>query len=528
MTNANVDEAQRQATIVAYKLGDRGTDPFFDDVTRLASDLFSVSIAVVTVLAADEQLFRGACGIDTGGTDREVAFCNHTIRQSDVFVVEDAATHPRFRDNPLVTGPPFIRFYAGAPIRIGGGVAVGSLCLIDQSPRSLSDEEKQRLLLLTNVVRELMELRVGSLLARERGQALERQAELLRATFDNVEQGIALFDQELRLVLWNQLFFDLLEFGQEHQHEGTWAPDLLLIAAERGDFGKGDPRAIVGELVESIASRPSRRIELHRADGTILEAWRAALPDGRSILTVEDVTEHRNMIRIKDQFVSTVSHELRTPLTSIIGSLALLDRTMSAPIDPRTTQLTTIAKQNAARLATLIDDILDVEKLGSGGVQFLLMRTDLAEMVVKAVEQNRPYAAALDVDLKLERIDAPLMVQGDADRLIQALTNLISNAAKFSPPGAIVTIRGEARDGRAIISVEDRGAGIPVEFRPRLFQRFSQAGRSKQRGRSGTGLGLAITKAIIDRHGGKIDFDTEIGTGTRFWFEIPLKENEGE
>lgn len=248
--------------------------------------------------------------------------------------------------------------------------------------------------------------------------------------------------------------------------------------------------------------------------------------DGRSILTIEDVTEQRAMAHAKDQFISTVSHELRTPLTSIVGSLALLDRTLSSPLDAKSTQLLTIAKQNASRLSALIDDILHVEKLGSGDVEFLMLRIDIADVVRAAVEQNRPYASTLGVDLELGAVDAPLTVRGDQDRLLQALTNLISNAAKFSPAGGVVSLSAKSRDGQARVSVVDRGSGIPVEFRPRLFERFTQAGPSNQRGRSGTGLGLAITKSIVERHNGKIDFSSELGVGTEFWFDLPLEDNQ--
>jgi PAS domain S-box-containing protein len=241
-----------------------------------------------------------------------------------------------------------------------------------------------------------------------------------------------------------------------------------------------------------------------------------------TLLVVRDSTERNRVESMKSQFVSTVSHELRTPLTSIRGALSLLDHAIGDKMEAKPRQLLSIAKSNSERLSKLIDDILDVEKLGAGNLRFHYEHVDLRKVVSLAEESNRTYAADRGVRLKALLPDKPLPVEVDLGRILQALTNLISNAAKFSPTDGLVSIVAESQDGIARVSVEDNGPGIPVEFRPQLFERFSQARGSQQSSNAGTGLGLAITKSIVEQHEGKLCYETLMGKGSRFWIELPI------
>jgi signal transduction histidine kinase len=241
-------------------------------------------------------------------------------------------------------------------------------------------------------------------------------------------------------------------------------------------------------------------------------------------LTIQDVTEQRRLIQMKDEFVSTVSHELRTPLTSIRGALAILSKFQTGQLDARGQQMLDMAGKNAERLTTLINDILDIEKLGSGTLFMSPESLDLCDVLRDATEQTAPFAAAHGVELKLELIESTLPAIGDSVRLHQALANLVSNACKYSPRGATVKICGRRDDGDAVLSVQDAGPGIPVDFRPHIFGRFAQAGADHQQGRPGSGLGLAITKGIVQQHGGTIGFDSEVGSGSCFWIRLPVQD----
>ncbi|WP_431095379.1 PAS domain S-box protein [Polaromonas aquatica] len=234
-----------------------------------------------------------------------------------------------------------------------------------------------------------------------------------------------------------------------------------------------------------------------------------------------DVTELKRIDRMKSEFVSTVSHELRTPLTSIRGSLGLISGGVAGQLPDTVKTLVGIAKTNCERLIRLINDILDIEKIESGKMTLDFQVVELEPLLAQALAANEGYGAAKNVHLRLDFPDEELQVRVDSDRLTQVVTNLLSNAMKFSPEGGTVDIQVSRSDAGIRVEVRDHGPGIPEEFRNRIFQKFSQADSSDTRQKGGTGLGLNISRAIIERLGGSIGFHTEAGAGTTFFFELP-------
>lgn len=236
--------------------------------------------------------------------------------------------------------------------------------------------------------------------------------------------------------------------------------------------------------------------------------------------SLADVTEARRVEKLKGEFISTVSHELRTPLTSIRGSLGLVANGVTGALPPKAAGMIDIAVKNCDRLVNLVNDILDIEKVASGKMSFRLRALELGALLKTLVESNRPYAASCGVRLVLEAVDVPLTVTADVDRLTQVLTNLVSNACKFSPRGETVRVRVRRAAGRARVEVEDRGPGIPEEFRGRIFQKFAQAQGGDAADKKGTGLGLAISKSLIEHMGGTIGFASAAGEGSTFHVEL--------
>jgi PAS domain S-box-containing protein len=234
-----------------------------------------------------------------------------------------------------------------------------------------------------------------------------------------------------------------------------------------------------------------------------------------------DVTELKRIDRMKSEFVSTVSHELRTPLTSIRGSLGLISGGVAGQLPEAVKTLVGIAKSNCERLIRLINDILDIEKIESGKMTLDLQVLELKPLLEQALAANEGYGTSKDVSLNLHCPEEDLMVRADNDRLTQVVTNLLSNAMKFSPAGGIVDIIVERVESGVRVEVRDSGPGIPEEFRRRIFQKFSQADSSDTRQKGGTGLGLNISRAIVERLGGSIGFETHTGAGTTFYFELP-------
>jgi PAS domain S-box-containing protein len=281
---------------------------------------------------------------------------------------------------------------------------------------------------------------------------------------------------------------------------------------------RGGPTGIIGK---------GREVVGRRKDGTVFpmdlgvsEMWLGA--NRLFVGTVRDITERKQVERLKNEFVSVVSHELRTPLTSIRGSLGLVAGGVAGELAPKARELVRIAYKNCERLTALINDILDIAKIESGTSQFNMRPQALMPLVEQAIEANLQYARQLNVELEVGSAARDIVVSVDADRFMQVMTNLISNAAKFSPARGRVEISLAPHDGMARVSVRDHGGGIAPEFQQRIFQRFSQADSSSSRARSGSGLGLSISKAIVEQMNGEIGFETAVGQGTVFHVDLPL------
>ncbi len=249
--------------------------------------------------------------------------------------------------------------------------------------------------------------------------------------------------------------------------------------------------------------------------------WDAEGNPTRMAGSMTDITERKNLEKLKDEFISIVSHELRTPLTSIRGALGLILGGKIGVSSDKAKSLIEIANNNCERLALLINDILDIEKIEAGKMNFHLKVVGIDQIVNEAIVANKIYAEKFDVSLHLLRSQPGVKVYADPDRLIQVLTNLISNAVKFSPTGGDVVIEITSDENRVRVSIADKGKGIPEEFRSHVFERFAQADVSTTREEGGTGLGLSISKAIIEKLGGTLDFESKLSEGATFYFELP-------
>lgn len=770
------NEQARLQALYRLDVLDSPREQNYDDLAQLAMNICEVPIAVISLVDRNRQWFKSCLGLDATETSRDVAFCAHAILSpTDILVVEDATRDPRFADNPVVTGDPFIRFYAGAPLVTRQGEALGTLCVIDRQPRQLGQPQLHTLKLLANQVVRLLELRetnialeqerktigdvirganlgtwrwnvqtgeaifnerwgamlgyelaelapltvstwqslchpddlaaAGKLLERHfrgeldyyesncrmkhksgawvhvysRGRVvsttadghplwisgthsditelqqsrlqLQESEERLQTMISNFpgavyrchndrrwtmlylsdavegltgyppsafvgdgaisftdithpddvqrifeivqgalaegrsfnltyrmqhrdgallcvqEVGRGVYDRSGELKYIDGFIWDVTETKEAYEvielnerklstlysqapvaialtHFGNggfvecnpefcqltgYSPEQLLGLSER-DITPDSYRAQDLNQLESlhISGRygPYEKQLIHRdgrlvpvlINGVLIES-----PNGERQIWAffQDITERKRVEQMKNEFVSAVSHELRTPLTAISGSLGLVVNGALGPLSDHLKNMLAIAHKNSLRLTLLINDLLDMEKLLAGKMDFDMRRQPLLPIVEQSLEANSAYADTFGVRLALYASEADIQVMVDAQRLQQVLANLISNAVKFSPAQGQVDIQVTTLGELVRIAVVDRGPGVSDEFRERIFQKFSQADSSDSRQRGGTGLGLAISKAFVERMQGTIGFESELGKGATFFATFP-------
>jgi PAS domain S-box-containing protein len=340
--------------------------------------------------------------------------------------------------------------------------------------------------------------------------------------------GIVMIDHAGNIVLVNTEMERLFGYARDEMLGQT--VDILLPANLRARHAEHR-----GQFAAHPSSRTAtgRNLAGRRKDGTEFPIEVGLNPiqtrGGSLVLgVIVDLSERNRIERLKDEFVATVSHELRTPLTSIAGALGLLVGNAGGTLPSPAVRLITIAHANSQRLVRLVNSILEMEKIESGKVVFVLERVEVRALVVQAIEANRGFAEGYGVRIRLDAASEAGEMRGDPDWLVQVVTNLLSNAIKFSPPDEEVVVAIEKRGGNIRISVRDHGHGVPDSFKARIFEKFAQADASDARINGGTGLGLSIVKQIVTRLGGTVDFGDAPGGGAIFHVELPCWEPAAE
>ena len=360
----------------------------------------------------------------------------------------------------------------------------------------------------------------------ERRDAQRRKSELLQRMGAIARIGTWEFDVATSTTRWSDELYAL--YGITHREQLT----LERALAGFPEPGRAALRAGIERVLADGATFESEQ-PLITTDGrelwtrTIIEAVYEGDRIARIQGITQDITERRRIDVLKSEFVSTVSHELRTPLTSIRGAIGLIASGATGELPARAKSMLDIAARNSERLIVLINDILDVEKIESGEADFSVSRQEIMPLVLQAAESTSAYAREHGITIDVQG-DVHAVADVDGPRLVQVFVNLLSNASKFSPPDAVVSVNVTLEPEAVCIAVKDCGPGISAEFLPRLFDKFSQADSSDQRKKGGTGLGLAISRAITETMGGHITVKTEPGVGSTFTVELPRPESIGD
>jgi signal transduction histidine kinase/CheY-like chemotaxis protein len=389
------DEELRLHALRNLNILDTDAEERFDRLTRLAQRLLNVPIVLVSLVDSNRQWFKSCQGLDARETARSISFCGHAILEDCIFIISDALCDPRFADNPLVTGKPNIRFYAGQPLKALNGSRVGTLCVIDTKPRNLTQTD-----------------------------------------IDSLKD--------------------------------------------------------LGILVET---------ELNN---------------------LERVKAFQIIDKAKSEFVATMSHEIRTPMNAIIGMSRLC---LQTNLDEKQRQYISKVSQSAEGLLRIINDILDFSKIEAGMLNLEQEQFALAHIFDSLDVNIRHLAQVKNLQFEVHIApNVPSYLVGDSLRLGQVLLNLTSNAVKFTPAGIVsVSVALKKLIGESVeleFCVKDTGIGLRPEQSAGLFEAFTQVDSSTSRKYGGTGLGLAISKHLVERMGGHIWVDSEIGIGSSFYFTV--------
>ncbi len=352
---------------------------------------------------------------------------------------------------------------------------------------------------------------------------LRHQLDVTRTITDNLSSGLLALDPGGRVSFMNPATERMLG-STETESLGKDICEVASPASARDTPPEDYP------LLKSMRAGRTVRVDddsFERKDGTVFPVAYTASPifeDGRvvgSVVAFQDMTKFREVDEMKQQFVSTVSHELRTPLTSIRGYLEALIEDEAGPLNEEQREYAEISYRNAKRLEMLVGDLLTVSRLESGRLNMNIERIEVDNVLGQLEEEFRPGAEEKNLGFSIAP-EPKLAVNGDRLRTVQVLSNLISNAIKFSPPGRKVQVGAYRSNGSVIVEVADQGVGIPASELSRLTERFFRASTAGEV--QGTGLGLSISKEIVERQGGRLEIESEEGVGSTFRVVLPAVE----
>jgi signal transduction histidine kinase len=525
-TPFNLDDAHRQIALDSYGILDTAPDERFDNIVELARAIFGAPVALLTLIDCDRQWFKAAAGIDIRETAREHSFCAHAITQPDaVTVVEDARLDPRFADNPLVTGGPGIRFYAGAPIVTDRGVALGTVCVVDQVSRPFSEADRAALARLAALAKALLDLhrREELLSRRNEFHALYELAPGFIATSEGPEHRITFANAAYRRLVGRD---DLVgqtvaEALPEIVDQGFIA--LLDQVYRTGEPVIGDAAPILlrdpetGDLVQRYVTfvyQPVRNADRVIA-GLFCEGYDATRQrrDADALGALQNALIHRARVNVMGMMATTLAHEINQPLSAISNFAAGILRRAEPGTPITEDQLGALhAIEDASqRAAAIIRNLREMTRHREP----VRTRFGLALAIEECVRLVR---ATADPGIQITTAIAKgLELVADRVQIQQVMINLVRNACDAVTDAAIreVLISADSTADAVTICVSDTGPGLSAD---RAEAAFSWTISAKE---DGMGLGLSICRAIVEAHGGKIWLHSGCSQGATLCFSVP-------
>jgi signal transduction histidine kinase/ActR/RegA family two-component response regulator len=502
----------------------------FDRVTRLAKHLFGAADALI-ILVQDGVAWRSR---DTVRLPPRDGAAELVIASGQLLWVADARLDPRFATNPMVVGPPYLRSYIAAPIKLEDGSTPGVLCTVALEPAPFDPVRAARLQDLADLVADEWVRAKSAQAAQAALDSAKRSEARLNLALDLSEVHVWELDYVNRRLFkagaedtffetpqtYESLYRDIYatidprdhamvqEAWRRHVEEGApYAPHYRIA--------RSDGREIWAEgVIELFADDQGRTLRMVGALRNITEAKQAEQRLMQAIAAAEAANT------AKSQFLATMSHEIRTPLNGVLGMAQAMEADDLGDVQR---ERLGVIRESGHSLLAILNDVLDISKIEAGKLDLEEADFDLGEIAEGARHAFAALAETKGVALILNlEPGAGGVYRGDATRVRQILYNLISNAVKFTERGA-VTVTVQRRGGRVRFSVSDTGIGIAREDMARLFRKFEQADASTTRRFGGSGLGLAICRQLAELMGGDIRARSTAGAGTTFVAALPLR-----
>jgi PAS domain S-box-containing protein len=533
------NEKERLKALKSYGVMDTLPEKDLDAITRLASRICQTPIAFISLIDEKREWFKAKFGFEIKEAPREFSFCQYTIMQESIYEVPDTTKDELFSDNPLVIAKDGVRFYAGAPLIDPDGFRLGSLCVIDTKPRTLSAEQKETLALLANEV-------VAHLMIRKHNKELEQSKNDLQKFFDLTLDFMCIANVEGYFLKVSATFSSVLGY-EEKELLGRPFLDFVHPDDVPGTL-KEVEKLSRGELTIHFENR------YRKMDGSyIWLSWNTKPDESTGLLyaSARDITETKKAEelyfknlqlqkekeiaersnKLKEEFLANMSHEIRTPLNAIIGLTNLLLKKGTA--QGKELEYIQNIHINSNSLFQLVNNILDYSQIESGNFENKTSEFNLKQVIVDTVRSIKLSATEKGLSLTTHiHPEIPVNLIGHPEKLSQALLNLVSNSIKFTSMGEInvsadlVTLNPNSAIVK--ITVADTGPGIPADKLEEIFLPFVQANSSFTRTHGGTGLGLAITKKLVELQGSEIKVISKEGAGSHFFFTLllPIPEKE--
>lgn len=553
MLQAPIPQNEEERLLSLHTLGLLDTEPEerFDRITRIATKIFNAPISTLTLVDANREWFKSCEGLPGKEGDRAISFCGHALLSPTIFVIPDTLKDPRFADNPMVIGKPFIRFYAGVPIMSADGQRVGVFCIKDTKPRIFSKQDEDILFGLASWAELEINSRNLHIAVEEREKLQEKLAQRYheseatgakeKAILESVGDGLVVVDKEGRIVEMSNAAGELLGIsplvciGKEYAK-------ILLVKNEKGeDFPVADrPLQIAMNTGKKFSTSTTTAYYYVRGDGNFFPVAITVTPvllDGKIIGAVDifrDVSKEKEIDQAKTEFVSLAAHQLKIPPTAIkVLTETLLGGKLGSLTQKQNEYLANIRSSNQ-RMIDMINALLKVSRIEMGAFTIETSEQDICITIESIIDELKVLIDKKRLKVKTNYPEKRKLISIDEPLYRMVVHNLVTNAIKYTEEGGEINIEckeinaGETIGGASldensfVVTVADTGYGIPAEQQSKMFTKFFRADNAREKHTDGTGLGLYIVKSILEHSGGRIWFTSKENEGSTFYVAIPM------